>query len=240
MSAQQHKPGAPVVGFNHNLNYKGRVFHVQTEDSGPQHGHTITHIFMGGNILASTRSSYTELLLTIDPGDLFSAVRKLMEDQHKAMMKSLLQGGHDAEILRRTGGTVYEPGVLAGGERAPSLLVGGDRSPTSVPPPVARATSIPPTPPPMPSSLASSLPKTSAIRPLATGVAPSPPVMVPKAISMETPTPPTRANVASAPRAPAPRVPGKEAGSAPVAQTSRGWDEVILSYLASDADGAKR
>jgi hypothetical protein len=154
MSAQQHKPGAPVVGFNHNLNYKGRVFHVQTEDSGPQHGHTITHIFMGGNILASTRSSYTELLLTIDPGDLFSAVRKLMEDQHKAMMKSLLQGGHDAEILRRTGGTVYEPGVLAGGERAPSLLVGGDRSPTSVPPPVARATSIPPTPPPMPSSLA--------------------------------------------------------------------------------------
>ncbi len=126
--SQQHKPGQPVVGFNHNLNYKGRIFHVQTEDSGPQHGHVITHIFMGGNILASTKSSYAELLPLIDPGDIFGTVRKLMEEQHKTMMKGLGQGAHDAEIARRTG-AVYEPGVLANGNRAPGLLVGGDKLP---------------------------------------------------------------------------------------------------------------
>ena len=47
-----------VVGFNHNINYKGRVYHVQTEDSGIGNPHLITHLFVGGNILASKKSSY--------------------------------------------------------------------------------------------------------------------------------------------------------------------------------------
>lgn len=140
MGAQQHKPGAPVVGFNHNLNYKGRTFHVQTEDSGPQHAHIITHIFLGGNIFASTKSSYADVLPGLAPGDVFATVRKLMEDQHKAMMKALASGQHDAEIERRTGGTAfYEPGVLAGGARAPGLLVGGDKKPGESTPPPAKA-----------------------------------------------------------------------------------------------------
>jgi len=41
-----------VPGFNHNIKHKGRIFHVQTEDSGPKNPHIITHLFVGGNILA--------------------------------------------------------------------------------------------------------------------------------------------------------------------------------------------
>ncbi len=42
-----------VPGFNHNVKYKGQVFHVQTEDSGVENPHIITHLFLGGNIVKS-------------------------------------------------------------------------------------------------------------------------------------------------------------------------------------------
>ena len=42
------KPSAPVVGFNHNVKYGPRVYHVQTEDLGLPHAHYITHLFVGG------------------------------------------------------------------------------------------------------------------------------------------------------------------------------------------------
>jgi hypothetical protein len=37
-----------VTGFNHNIKYKGKVYHVQTEDSGVNNPHIITHLFVGG------------------------------------------------------------------------------------------------------------------------------------------------------------------------------------------------
>ena len=58
------KAAAPVVGFNHNVQYGPRMYHVQTEDSGLPHSHYITHIFVGGNIVASMKSSYANLVDT--------------------------------------------------------------------------------------------------------------------------------------------------------------------------------
>ena len=74
------KAAAPVVGFNHNVQYGPRMYHVQTEDSGLPHSHYITHIFVGGNIVASMKSSYADLV-DAEP-DLAKAVRVLMEAQH--------------------------------------------------------------------------------------------------------------------------------------------------------------
>lgn len=112
----------PSVGFNHNLSYQGRVFHVQTEDSGLPHAHVLTHLFLGGNVVVTHRSSYAHL---VHSSDLPSTVRRLMEEQHKTMMRGLLRGEFDGAIEKRVGARVYEPGVLAGGLRAPELLVGG-------------------------------------------------------------------------------------------------------------------
>ena len=83
------KPGAPVVGFNHNVKYGPRVYHVQTEDSGLPHAHYITHLFVGGNIVASTKTSYADKVA--DP-NLAATVRSLMENQHKQMLKRLVAG----------------------------------------------------------------------------------------------------------------------------------------------------
>ena len=89
-----------VSGFNTNYRYRGVLFHVQTEDSGVANPHVITHLFHGGNILASEKLDYSKEL---DSADLEGVVRGLMEGQHKAMLKRLQRGGHDPVILERLG-----------------------------------------------------------------------------------------------------------------------------------------
>ena len=89
-----------LSGFNNNYRYRGVLFHVQTEDSGVSNPHVITHLFYGGNILASEKQSYSDKL---ELPDLEDVVRELMETQHKAMLKRLQRGLHDSVILDRLG-----------------------------------------------------------------------------------------------------------------------------------------
>src|SRR5258708_7581875 len=110
------KPGAPVVGFNHNVKYGPLVYHVQTEDSGLPHAHYITHLFVGGNIVSSMKTSYAEKVS--DP-NLSASIRSLMEAQHKQMLKRLV-GGEFNEMAERLSATHYDPGVLADGSNQAS------------------------------------------------------------------------------------------------------------------------
>jgi hypothetical protein len=89
-----------LSGFNNNFRHRGVLFHVQTEDSGTSNPHVITHLFYGGNILASEKLTYSDKL---DSPDLEDVVRELMETQHKAMLKRLQRGLHDSVILERLG-----------------------------------------------------------------------------------------------------------------------------------------
>lgn len=81
-----------IPGFNHNIKHQGRVFHVQTEDSGPKNPHIITHLFVGGNILSSQKTRYDELL---SAPDFETKVRAMMEEQHKEMLRKLVRGEFD-------------------------------------------------------------------------------------------------------------------------------------------------
>ncbi|HWE25164.1 MAG TPA: hypothetical protein VG496_14590, partial [Myxococcales bacterium] len=136
------KSGAPVVGFNHNVKFGPRVYHVQTEDSGLPHAHYITHLFVGGNIVASMKSSYVDLV-DAEP-DLPKAVRILMEAQHKAMLKRLVSGEFN-ELAERVSAAHYEPGVLATGQTGPAAVnVAGARSPVRAAPAPAIAKAPPP------------------------------------------------------------------------------------------------
>jgi hypothetical protein len=86
----------PQLGFNNNVRHKGRVFHIQTEDSGVKHPHIITHLFAdGGRILKSTKTSYAEFL---EEEELPKKVRALMQEQHKAMFIALRAGKFDGLI----------------------------------------------------------------------------------------------------------------------------------------------
>ncbi len=84
---------SPLLGFNNNVRHRGRLFHIQTEDSGYKHPHVITHLFAdGGRILKTVKTGYAEHL---GSDQLPQIVRELMKRQHKAMFIALRDGEFD-------------------------------------------------------------------------------------------------------------------------------------------------
>ena len=128
-----------VSGFNHNITHGGRVFHVQTEDSGVNNPNIITHVFVGGNILASKKTSYVEVLKAENLQEL---VRQLMEAQHKQMLRNVVNGTYDqVDSVTRS----YQPGQLASpeeGKRAVAAAKGAGAPPATVPAEVAAARAL--------------------------------------------------------------------------------------------------
>lgn len=90
------KAQSPLLGYNTNVRHKGRVFHIQTEDSGIARPHVITHLFAdGGRVLKTAKTSYADL---VGADDVQVQVKKLMQDQHKAMFIALRDGQFDAQF----------------------------------------------------------------------------------------------------------------------------------------------
>jgi hypothetical protein len=78
-----------LTGFNNNVTYKEDVFHVQTEDGGPNNPVITTHIYLKGAIMASEKYSYAHIT---NEENAQEKIMQLMESQHKQMIKSLLGG----------------------------------------------------------------------------------------------------------------------------------------------------
>ena len=104
-------PDAPpiVAGFNHTVKHGGKAFHVQTEDSGANSPRLVTHLFLGGNILASKRTDYAELL---GAAQLPALVKELMEEQHKEVLRNLVAGVYDGTGDPAAAATAWQPGEL--------------------------------------------------------------------------------------------------------------------------------
>jgi len=98
---------SPLLGYNNNVRHKNRVFHIQTEDSGVNHPHIITHLFMdGGRILKSVKTSYAE---HVGAAGMQEIVRGLMKEQHKAIFIALRDGQFDALVDGGKSGSVRPP-----------------------------------------------------------------------------------------------------------------------------------
>jgi hypothetical protein len=98
---------SPLVGYNTNVRHKGKLYHIQTEDSGVSHPHVITHLFAdGGRIIASRKTGYAEHL---GAKDLANIVKKLMQDQHKAMFIELRDCVYDSEPPPASGPIETQP-----------------------------------------------------------------------------------------------------------------------------------
>lgn len=106
-----------ITGFNTNVRHGGRMFHVQTEDSGRQHPHVISHVYYQGTILASEKSSYAQ---RVKSPDLEIEVRALMERQHKSMVVRLKKGEFDAVIAERLGAASPAAAALPPAAPAPA------------------------------------------------------------------------------------------------------------------------
>lgn len=83
-----------LVGYNTNVPYKGKLYHVQTEDNGLKNPIVITLLYYKGTILASKKFSYADIASNPDYKE---KVRGLMKEQHKSMMKELIRGAHTTD-----------------------------------------------------------------------------------------------------------------------------------------------
>ena len=85
-----------IIGFNHNVNYRGSQFHVQTEDSGPKNPSLVTLLYHGGTIIASKKTVYADIL-KVD--NLDQVIEELAKEQHKGMLRRLTHGEFDERII---------------------------------------------------------------------------------------------------------------------------------------------
>jgi hypothetical protein len=253
------KPSAPVVGFNHNVKYGERVYHVQTEDSGLPHAHYITHLFVGGNIIASVKTSYAD---KAEQPDLAKAVRSLMESQHKLMLKRLIAGEFQEQAAKFSA-QHYEPGVLADGTNTASYVNTTPQTPSARPLQAPRAAPPPPAvkppevrrPPPQLAPVARPVPP-----PLPQVITPAPPRIPGQPLPSVTrgpmapakpPAPPRMAQVVTPKPPTAPKPPVFSDGPVEMPHedlptlfaeeliSEKSLDEVILAFLSADLDPPK-
>lgn len=91
---------SPQLGYNHNIPHRGRLYHVQTEDSGVQKAHIFTHIFYDGTIISSRKVEYRENIDALEEGAKADPVIiSLMQESHKSMIKRLRRSEFDEKIF---------------------------------------------------------------------------------------------------------------------------------------------
>jgi pSer/pThr/pTyr-binding forkhead associated (FHA) protein len=96
LEAEMRRPSfrRAQMGFNNNIKFREQVFHVQTEDSGLDQPHIVTHLFAdGGRVVKSHKRSYAD---EVRRDDISEYVRGLMKAQHLEMVAMLREGRFDA------------------------------------------------------------------------------------------------------------------------------------------------
>ncbi|MDQ2870530.1 MAG: hypothetical protein M3S32_07305 [Acidobacteriota bacterium] len=81
-----------ITGYNTDVKHNNRVFHIQTEDKGDTSPHIESLIYVGGQILATRKTSYADV---VQEGRDDKAVQELMEQQHRTMIAAIQRGRFD-------------------------------------------------------------------------------------------------------------------------------------------------
>jgi len=87
-------------GFNTNVPYKGKMYHVQTEDGGARNPVLTTMLYHKGEILGTEKNSYAEVLVDDDWKD---KVLEKMKEQHRNVIKKLMAGQFTGEAQEAEG-----------------------------------------------------------------------------------------------------------------------------------------
>jgi hypothetical protein len=222
-----------ITGYNTDVRHGEVVFHVQTEDKGRGNPFIESLVYVGGQVLASKRASYAEL---IAGGKEEKEIVAFMDHQHRTMIAAIRHGKLDGKLAslaagRQTGGypVAGATGAIANvGPGAPTPRAGVPAVPAAPPrptmspmsplppvPPVPPTTAVPVSLPLPPGRLAAS--ETVSRAAAVAGETVSGPVA---AVSL-TPDTPLEPYIVRPPRPPAPE---------------RTLDQVILEYLTSEAD----
>jgi hypothetical protein len=93
-----------LTGYNTDFKFQGKIYHCQTEDGGVNSPAITSLLYFQGAILASRKTSYADILKA---DCLEEVVRELMMEQHKQMIRDLMQGRLDLNNAPRE--STYTP-----------------------------------------------------------------------------------------------------------------------------------
>jgi hypothetical protein len=133
-----------ITGYNTDVRYGEIVFHVQTEDKGVSNPFIESLVYVGGQVLASKRASYAEMLAA---GKEEKEIVALMDHQHRTMIAAIRHGKLDAKIAslsasKQTGQFAAVETPVSGVQPVPNPIPNKVVLPTPAPPPVP----VPPDP----------------------------------------------------------------------------------------------
>jgi hypothetical protein len=84
-----------ITGYNTDVRYREKVFHVQTEDKGLGNPFIESVVYYGGQVLAAKRASYADL---IQEGKGSDAISGRMDHQHRMMIAAIRTGKLDGKL----------------------------------------------------------------------------------------------------------------------------------------------
>src|SRR5207253_9123645 len=81
-----------ITRFNTDIRHNDKVYHIQTEDKGLQNPYIESLVYVGGEILASKKTSYAEQAKSgVDE----KWIGSLIEQQHRTMIAAIKRGRFD-------------------------------------------------------------------------------------------------------------------------------------------------
>jgi hypothetical protein len=113
-----------ITGFNTDIRHNDKVYHIQTEDKGLQNPYIESLVYVGGEILASKKTSYAE---QAKGGVDEKWIGGLMEQQHRTMIAAIKRGRFDqpAESTKTGLSSVSAPTVAGNTPAPPSAAHSG-------------------------------------------------------------------------------------------------------------------
>jgi hypothetical protein len=82
-----------ITGFNTDIKHGDKVYHIQTEDKGLANPFIESLVYVGGEILASKKTSYAEQIKGGGADEKW--IGGLMEQQHRTMIAAIKRGRFD-------------------------------------------------------------------------------------------------------------------------------------------------
>ncbi len=116
-----------ITGYNTDVRHQEVVFHVQTEDKGAANPFIESLVYVGGQVLASKRANYADLLAE---GRDEKEIVALMDQQHRTMIAAIRHGKLDAKLAalgrpKTSPMPVLEPVPAGVGPMRPPLAAAG-------------------------------------------------------------------------------------------------------------------
>jgi hypothetical protein len=121
-----------ITGFNTDIKHADKVYHIQTEDKGLQNPYIESLVYVGGEILASKKTSYAEQIKGGGADEKW--IGGLMEQQHRTMIAAIKRGRFDApadttkSAAVTPGRTLAQPAPEEDAAAAPAAVASEERT----------------------------------------------------------------------------------------------------------------